>query len=869
MKSFKKHVNLAFLSPLALSFWAPFFIMLSYFAYRGMTPFGSSTILTVDLGQQYLDYFAQFKHTLLQDPSAFFYSFSTGLGGDMVGEWSYYLMSPFNLLLLLATAKTLPAWILLVTVLKISSAGLTMGFFLKKMDWVRGYYLPVFAINYPLSAWFIANDLNLLWLDTAILLPLVVWSLHHFYQTNKVRPFLFLLMATILTNYYIAWMVGLFLIWYLPFMLLGQKKAHHCWQKTFKLFSAGVLAVLLSAWLWLPTLMQLQLGKTAHTVRWTLGFENNPLDLLLKLLPGSFDFDQMQTGQANWLVAPLIIFFLWAFFASKQIRLAQKIAAGMVITVLVLATTWTPLILLFHGGQYPIWYPSRFSFLISFFLIVLAAKGFDEIWEPSIPARAFFLTVILGITVYGSLKINQLSYIGKTGLLVFLFGYLLLFVALLFVHGKTLRLLTLGGLTVLFLLLNATLTLNNIAYLTNSEYQQGAKVVTDVKPALKGDHSFYRVAQGMGRTYNDAYLGHFNAGSHFSSLLPAQSATFYRNIGQISGDSKLSYNNGTVVSDSLLSFKYYLAPNNQFDVKPHTLKKSTRPDYDKATTVASGKDWLLKENKNALPVAYAASKDALKTPLTVRYPLANQERILTHLAGKPDEIFLSQKPLTITHLDNMAEPERLTGGLLHPEDKKKRSGVTLTFTPDSNDPYYLNLGGAFDLSGVQLVLNGKVLTQETGYNHTAALNLVKDAKGKEQTLSIILNKGIKSRYLDDFALYSFNQEAVDKDLQSLQQNPMTVTKQNSRHIEGTIQTTTDKSLVMTSIPAGPGWQAKVDGKAVKTKTVADGLLAVPTTAGKHHVSLTYTPPLLVYGAVISGLTASLCLFGIMINKRRF
>ncbi|WP_054669836.1 YfhO family protein [Lentilactobacillus senioris] len=48
-------------------------------------PFGQSSILTVDLGQQYIDFFAYFKHTLLTDPSGFLYSFSKGLGGDMLG----------------------------------------------------------------------------------------------------------------------------------------------------------------------------------------------------------------------------------------------------------------------------------------------------------------------------------------------------------------------------------------------------------------------------------------------------------------------------------------------------------------------------------------------------------------------------------------------------------------------------------------------------------------------------------------------------------------------------------------------------------------------------------------------------------------
>ncbi len=76
--------------------------MISYFAYRHMAPFGTNSILTVDLGQQYIDQFAMFRHTLLAHPSSFFYSFSNALGGDMLSEWAYYLMSPFNLLFYLS-----------------------------------------------------------------------------------------------------------------------------------------------------------------------------------------------------------------------------------------------------------------------------------------------------------------------------------------------------------------------------------------------------------------------------------------------------------------------------------------------------------------------------------------------------------------------------------------------------------------------------------------------------------------------------------------------------------------------------------------------------------------------------------------------
>ncbi|MDD9138622.1 YfhO family protein [Fructobacillus sp. CRL 2054] len=859
MARMKKIIPNSIYSPVALSFWLPFFFLLIYFIYRHMAPFGSSTILTVDLGQQYLDYFAQFKHTVLHDPSAFFYSFSSGLGGDMVAEWSYYLMSPFNFIFLLANPTTLPDWILLVTLLKVAFAGLTMALFLNKAMHLKGYIITIFAINYPLSAWFIANDLNLLWLDTAILVPIVLLTLHKALRNGKVWPFTLSLALAILSNYYMAWMLALFLVLYLPIAWANEQPKHSL-ILLFKTTLASLSAVLVTAWLWLPTLAQLRLGKTTHSAKWTLGFENNPAFLFFKLIPGSFDFNQMQSGQANFLVAPIILFFIWPFFSKKSISWLEKLFSLLALSILILATCWTPLILLFHGGQYPVWYPARFSFFISLLIIILAARGYKTGWLPSIPARIFFLTGTLAVTIFGSLQLNKLSYLDKPELLAFLFVYLLTILTLLFLNQHLPRLWALGILTSFFLIANLAMTLNHISYLTNKEYQSGAKQVSLVDQSLKQDHSWYRVAEGLGRTYNDGFLGNFKAGSHFSSLLPANSATFYRNMGQISGDSKVSYNNGTTVLDSLLSFKYYLDQSNDSSAKSTTaLRKSNRPDYQKAPVVASGNGWALKENQTVLPVAYAASNQALNTPINIRYPLANQERLLTYLAGKKDEILLTQQPLTISGSYNLAKSQNITGGVIQAVNKREPASLLLTFTPTTDGAYYLNLGGAFDLSGVILTLNGHQIKQESGYNHTVALNLANDAKGKEQTLAIVLQKGTSQRYLDDFALYAFDKKKVQSDLAKLRTHPLKITKSNSRTIEGSISTTKEQPLIMTSTLSAPGWSAKVDGKSVATKTVAGGLLAVPTTPGKHHVILTYTPPYLLAGIAISSTFAFLVL----------
>ena len=117
---------------LLISFALPFTIMLIIYIAMGVYPFGKETLLTIDLAQQYVDFFSYYRHTLLHEPQALFYSFAKGIGGEMVGLWSYYLNSPFNLLMLLMPQRFLPVGIMLLMLIKIASSGLSFAYLLIK-----------------------------------------------------------------------------------------------------------------------------------------------------------------------------------------------------------------------------------------------------------------------------------------------------------------------------------------------------------------------------------------------------------------------------------------------------------------------------------------------------------------------------------------------------------------------------------------------------------------------------------------------------------------------------------------------------------------------------------------------------------------
>lgn len=103
-------------------------IMGIVFAIWGITPFGNHNLLISDMGGQYLSFFTAYRHAILTH-SFQLYSFSQSLGGNALPTIAYYLLSPFNILMLLFPAANLPTGLSLLIMLKISLIAVTMTAF--------------------------------------------------------------------------------------------------------------------------------------------------------------------------------------------------------------------------------------------------------------------------------------------------------------------------------------------------------------------------------------------------------------------------------------------------------------------------------------------------------------------------------------------------------------------------------------------------------------------------------------------------------------------------------------------------------------------------------------------------------------------
>lgn len=869
---------------LFLSFLVPTLIVTGYFIYRGFAPFGSSSVMTVDMGQQYVDFFSYFRTTLLHDPSGFFYSFGKALGGDMLGTWSYYLMSPFNLLLLLFPLSKLPSVVAIITILKYAFAGLTSAIlFIKTRPQTNGWITVGFATTYSLIGWMVANQLNILWVDGVILLPLIFLGLNQLLKGQSTKLYIISLAAVLMINYYIGWMIAIFVGAYTVIFTLC--KAYETTQSYLKVFlkwlGASLVSGALAAWILIPTFKALASSKMGvQQLIFAFKFEYNPLNMIAKFVNGAFDFTQLPKGTPNIFVgSAVLILFLYSFF-SPTINRRRKIANGLLTAFLVLSMSFQPLDVIWHGMAAPVWYPYRFSFVFSFLLIVIAFEALADILANGVVWWGFASS--LGLMVLGFIYIliilKKLTFLTPLKLVITVI-FLLITAGLLFAWQrypqKRFFPLLLCVVMAAEMGTNFVTSLNGLSYLPNANYTEFSKLIRQASTkANKMDPNFHRIAETFNRTRNDPFTGNFNGGSVFSSTLETSTTQFFNNMGNPSDVYYAVYANGTTFTDSLLSMKYYFTArkvtgaNETRKSLNYLVPLTSRPDLNNYPVKAQTDLINIHENPNALPLGFMTRAQYMFPINNMADPISYQTEIASQLDPTVKNIFT---PIPITHVkyDNAYPLVNISNGVIRKRDKTEPASLDITVPVKKHHSYYVSLGPRMSQQAFTYQVNGKTLQQYRASAKDTLLNL-SSVKGTDKTIHFKILANINRAPLQNVYLYSVDNTKVATFANHLKQNPYRITKYTNSEITGTIDSPRDNGTMVTTIPYSKGWHASVDGRTVTPKQWAHEFMAINLSKGHHVVKFTYFPLGLSLGLTISLTTLGLIILflGFQIYKRR-
>lgn len=553
----------------------PALIMYLIYVARGIHPFGNGSVLVLDLNGQYVWFFEALRDAVWGDASLL-YSFSRALGGEFTGIYAYYLASPLSYLVCLFPKYRMLEALLTLFLLKTAICGGTFGYYMHRtLKDRKPFAIIIFSVFYALSAYAIVQQHNTMWIDAVMWLPLITLGIESLIKHGKYKMYTIFLALTVFSNFYIGYMVCIYCFFYFFICYFSNEDSNplrerfHFIKSLSRIALYSVIALGITAFILLGAYYSLNFGKTTFsTTKWEFLMNFDILELLYKTLPGSYDTVRPE-GLPFIYCGLLTLLLVPAYFLSKRYPMRQKIGAGLMIFVLVAIASLNITDLIMHGFQAPNWLNYRYSFMICFFLCVLACRSFayfEEISLKMLAATGGFIAMLCVILQ----KYSSGKYIEPNDFTTIWFTLFLLFVYLAVLaicrssDKKRWAAFSLACVVSLETLLSGLFHLNglgaDVGYSQYSYYNQFLRFTRPfVDRVQEADDSFYRMEKTFFRGVNDNMGLGMRGLSGSTSTLNKETVLFLNKMGYASESHWSKYKGGTPVNDSLLGLKYIIS----------------------------------------------------------------------------------------------------------------------------------------------------------------------------------------------------------------------------------------------------------------------------------------------------------------------
>lgn len=371
-------MNSIFTKKTLYSFFLCLIISILCLASERIVPFGNNTLAVMDADIQYLDFFAYLKD-VLEGKASIEYSFAKQLGSTPIAVFSYYLTSPFNLLVYFFQKSQLHLFFSLLVVLKLSLSAFSMAIFLsERVKNLSSTLTVALSLSYAFMQYNLSQASNIMWLDGVYLLPLLLLGV---YQVADKQGILLLAISTAFTMIF-NWYIGLINLVFSGFYFLYEYSLtqNKSWRDfiftALKYVAGAVIGLLICAILFVPTYIELKNGR--GSVDWWLlgaGFEGNIVTLF-----SSFTFGaESRYGSTALESTSLVLAGVLALFTHLSSKQRVNYVPHILFFVFViLILYWKPFIFLFSLFKYVSSYWCRYSHLVGFSLILLAAIAYNN-----------------------------------------------------------------------------------------------------------------------------------------------------------------------------------------------------------------------------------------------------------------------------------------------------------------------------------------------------------------------------------------------------------------------------------------------------------------------------------------------------------
>ena len=817
-KNLKKYL------PEILTFIVPILIMLISCIVNKTYPFGKEILPKYDGYYQYAGFTSYYKNVLLGNESLF-YSFKGLLGYNFYATSIYYMFNPTNLLCIFSTSENILEYYTFIILLRIGLSGFTMCKYLKyKFKNQSNLRYIIFSISYALMAYNVCYFFNYMYFDTVVLFPIVILGLDKLIYERKNRLYIISLTLSIISNFYIGYMVCIFSLLYFIYNIVIYKLDKN-------IIKDFIISSLLSGFMCMiiiiPEANELLKGKallyTSNKTEY-FKFNMNFLNIFYKFLPGSTSNYDLKYGMVNIYVSLFVIILVIKYFFNKKIYKKERITTLIFILFFLFSISFNLLDFAWQLFQRPIWYPNRYIFTFSFFLITIAMKEITNItYKTNIKENLIIIISFILLTLYSiiSLKIHN----DNLKIISYILGIILILQYTFFLNNKNAKYL----LVMLFFIevtTNAIFTLKIMGktttmtqYKTNEEINE--KAVKHIKEIENKDNNFYRMELSTSTVHNSPSLLNYNGINHFNSVKNAKTLNFLNKFNyQVTDDTSVEFNNYNPYLTSLLGIKYI---NGSKDEMYYENVYNENP--------------YMYLNKDALSLGYMIYNKEFKESNS---SYQNTENLINSMLNTDIKRYkvidnFNGEDTKIKEIDNKKYVISKTSIKIEMEDKASNS---MFLIPSRNISF---------VASYSIFINDEEIKDAVIKQSPIFIN-------KGDTYKIIIKSNLSKTELNSLKWYQINYDKYIETINELKKNEFNITKYNKdNHIEGNIDVNNDKNVLLLTIPYDKGWNIYVDDNKVNYDICFDSFICLDLDKGKHNIKMNYVPSGFIVGLIISSL----------------
>ena len=804
--------------------------------------------LIKDMGTQYNSIYAWIWE-ILHGNASIFYSFGKSLGGNMASTFGYYGSGLFNILYVFVSKSNIPFMTVIIYLLKIGISSLFMTMLLSYKYKKSETNIIIFSLMYSLSAYFVNYYFNTMWLDVLMFLPLVILGLEKLIKEGNILLYVISLSLSIISNFYIGYMLCIFCLIYFIYELFKKYKLRDVkkYKKiVIKFVISSLLGVGLSMFVLLPSYLNLR-EITRYSVdkkllNVDLGNWKNKLfaDFISRFFIG-MNNPKSDLLEFNVYCGMLSIVLLYFYFINKNINVKEKVFTIFVLLLFLLSFYIPILNLLWHGGSFPNGYLYRFSFLLSFFLVLVAAKSFYKFYNFKI--RYYFLFLFFYILLSCKVSVQNRNFLDYNYIIISSV-FVILYLTILFIKTRIINQNIIKLMNVILIVgvsmemyinfQKCFMSANELSY--DKDYKAYYRYVC---PAINSlDDDFYRVDSDYTFSFLDSFI--CNTGTITTSL-SSNTGDLYKflknNGGDVTHINIYYIPNKTPILESLFGIKYVFMQN-----------KLTDTDYElkKAFSMLSNntsKNFYLYENPYALSLGYLipTNYNKLYDNYSVNNSFESLNRFMYTLTGNKEKVM---KPY-----------------------KKKKINSQYYKININNDNKYIYFTFDYDLLSYYLQYGSLYINDEKQSNITSGnVGTVKVYnKWPNQEISVKFTNIIDGKKVKNLSAYYLDKSAFVKNINELKKNQLKNVKVDGNKVYGDINVE-ESSVLFSSIPYEKGWKVKVDGKKVKYEKIADEFIGIRLKKGYHKIEMKYYSHHFYLGCIVSFCSLILLIFYLIYNR---